>query len=113
MKNHISASAVDLFCGIGGLTRGLIKSGIPVNAGIDMDESCKYAFEKNNRTSFIGADIKNVSANRIKSLYPSNSIKILVGCAPCQPFSTHTQKNENREEDEQWGLLYHFARIIK
>jgi DNA (cytosine-5)-methyltransferase 1 len=42
---------VDLFCGIGGLTNGLIKACIPVVAGIDIDETCKYAYEANNKIS--------------------------------------------------------------
>ena len=46
-----SLSAIDLFCGAGGLTHGLIKSGIPVIAGFDVDETCRYAFEKNNDCS--------------------------------------------------------------
>lgn len=34
-------SAIDLFCGIGGLTNGLKEAGITVRAGIDSDKSCK------------------------------------------------------------------------
>lgn len=37
-------SAIDLFCGIGGLTNGLIQSGIDVVAGIDFEGACKYAY---------------------------------------------------------------------
>ena len=40
--------AVDLFCGIGGLTHGLGLAGIHVKAGIDNDPTCKYAFATNN-----------------------------------------------------------------
>ena len=39
-------------------------------------------------------------------------MKILAGCAPCQPFSKHTQKNKDREKDEKWGLLYQFLDLI-
>ena len=49
---NISVAAVDIFCGIGGLTHGLIKAGIPVVAGIDIDQTCKYAFEKNNDSNY-------------------------------------------------------------
>jgi len=41
------AVAIDLFCGAGGLTCGLIQSGLPVVAGYDVDESCQYAYEQN------------------------------------------------------------------
>jgi hypothetical protein len=37
---------VDLYCGIGGLTHGLVLEGFDVVAGVDNDISCKYAFEK-------------------------------------------------------------------
>ena len=37
--------AVDLFCGIGGLTKGLELSGITVAAGIDLDATCAFAYE--------------------------------------------------------------------
>jgi DNA (cytosine-5)-methyltransferase 1 len=49
----MSIKAVDLFCGIGGLTYGLIRAGIPVVAGIDVDSSCKYAYSHNNNCIFI------------------------------------------------------------
>lgn len=106
-------TAVDLFCGIGGLTHGLLKEGIKVSAGIDIDENCKYAYEKNNDAIFINKSIRDVKGNELETLYPANSIKVLVGCAPCQTFSTHTLKIKNREEDKRWNLLYEFTRLIK
>jgi DNA (cytosine-5)-methyltransferase 1 len=103
---------IDLFCGAGGLTCGLIKSGIKVIAGFDIDESCQYPFEKNNRVKFIKKDIRNLSAYSIKNKFPKNSIKILAGCAPCQPFSKHTQKLRDRNKDDKWGLLYSFYDLV-
>ena len=35
--------------------------------------------------------------------------RILVGCAPCQPFSKYSQGRE----DERWQLLEHFSRLIR
>ena len=110
----LNVAAIDLFCGIGGLTHGLIKAGIPVVAGIDIDETCKYAYETNNRSTFICKDIsRELIGNDLKALYPEGCIRILVGCAPCQPFSTHTQKNKSRSEDGKWGLLYSFSKLIR
>ncbi|MFH4077555.1 DNA cytosine methyltransferase, partial [Acinetobacter baumannii] len=48
-----SIEAVDLFCGVGGLTAGLIKSGINVKAGYDIESDCRYAYEFNNKAKFI------------------------------------------------------------
>lgn len=112
-KNRLSIAAVDLFCGIGGLTHGLNKSGIKVMAGVDIDPNCKFAFEKNNKALFIHKSIKEVTAKEILKLYPAKSLKVLAGCAPCQPFSKHTQKEKNRKTKEDWGLLYYFLKLIK
>lgn len=106
-------SAIDLFCGVGGLTHGLIKSGIKVYAGFDIDNSCKYAYEKNNKTVFINKAIEDLTSEDILKLYPEGDLKILVGCAPCQPFSKHTQKNKRRNRDKKWKLINYFAELIK
>lgn len=39
-------AAIDLFCGVGGLTKGLEQAGINVVAGLDFEPSCQYAYEK-------------------------------------------------------------------
>lgn len=108
-KKHCLA-VVDLFCGIGGLTQGFVKAKFDVRAGIDFDSSCKYAYEKNNLTPFIYADLTKYAPTKIAKLFPHNSIKILAGCAPCQAFSTYQQGNK---KNDKWKLLYSFGNIIK
>ena len=102
-------SVVDLFCGIGGLTHGFVKEGFHVVAGIDVDRSCKYAYEHNNNARFISRDIGDVTANEIAALYPSGDTRVLVGCAPCQPFSRYTNR---LDEDRKWRLVAAFADLI-
>ena len=70
--------AIDLFCGIGGLTKGLSLSGIPVKFGIDIDDTCRFAYEKNNNSRFLCYDIATLDSGYLKSLYPPNCIRILV-----------------------------------
>lgn len=108
----MNIGAVDLFCGVGGLTCGLKKSGITVVAGIDLDESCKYAFEHNNNSKFIHKSVDDVTGKDIKRLLRGYEVKVLVGCAPCQPFSSHQKDKKNRCNHKDWSLLYQFARII-
>lgn len=105
-------SVVDLFCGIGGLTHGFFLEGFDLVAGIDSDPSCKYAFEKNNGARFIEADIAQLTTNVLSDLYPEDSIKILVGCAPCQPFSNYTNKLKEKNH-KQWSLLDEFGRLVQ
>lgn len=107
-------SAVDLFCGVGGLTHGLQLSGIPVVAGIDVEPSCKYAYERNNNAHFVLKDITQVTGQELNSYFVPNTTKILVGCAPCQPFSTYSQRyNKNGKKDNKWRLLYYFANLTE
>lgn len=110
----MTIKAIDLFCGIGGLTYGLRQAGIPVVAGIDIDGSCEFAYTHNNKDSkFINKSINNVTAKEVKELLKGAEIKILVGCAPCQPFSRHQKDKHNRSNHKDWKLLYQFGRLVK
>jgi DNA (cytosine-5)-methyltransferase 1 len=107
-----SVSVVDLFCGIGGLTHGFLKEGFNVVAGIDVDVSCKFAFEKNNAAEFIHKDVETLTAAEVSQVYPKGHTRILVGCAPCAPFSPYTIGKAN-SKGEKWKLLRSFARLVK
>jgi len=109
----MEVEVVDLFCGVGGLSFGLQKQGFEVIAGIDCDKTCQVAYEKNHKAKFINADIKALDPKFIQNLYSPNKIKILVGCAPCQPFSRYTSGLKNKNEEEKWGLLNYFGKIIE
>lgn len=105
--------AVDLFCGAGGLTAGLLQAGIEVKAGYDIEAACTYAYEYNNKgAKFILQDVQTVTAEQIQSHYSENVIRLLAGCAPCQPFSTYNQ-GKDAHNDKKWPLLYSFARLIR
>lgn len=108
---------VDMFCGIGGLTHGFLKEGFNVSAGVDFDNTCEYAYKTNNNANFIHKDITKLTPNELNELYPNNKRKILIGCAPCQPFSIYNYKNNNNAEtqakDTKWKLLYSFADLIE
>lgn len=105
---------VDLFCGVGGLTRGLLDSGLNVVAGFDNDPTCEYAYTHNNHIDFHLQNIRNVTGSDINDCYDKNADKILVGCAPCQPFSAMRYKlGEKNINDEKYDLLTEFGRIIQ
>ena len=110
MNKVKNIGVIDLFCGIGGLSNGFVSEGFNVISGFDNDESCKYAFEANNNSTFITQDIKELKGTVLNELY-KNSFKILVGCAPCQPFSSYSFKHKETDENK-WGLLYSFTRLI-
>ena len=103
---------VDLFCGIGGLSYGMKSKGFKILAGFDLDWTCQYAYETNNEAKFVYKDIREVQREDIVPLYSKNAIKVLAGCAPCQPFSSYAFKNKNKDENK-YNLLYEFGRLVK
>lgn len=124
--------AIDLFCGAGGLTRGLLDAGIEVKAGFDVEESCRHAYEANNEgAKFFAQDVGTVTSANLNKLWSKGkgSIKLLAGCAPCQPFSpaANTFRVKGKAEAEAAGkgpsvpgladpryyLLNEFTRLIK
>lgn len=104
---------VDLFCGVGGLTCGLEKAGLDVVAGIDLDASCEYTYSYNNKAKFYNTNIEDVTGKDIKRLLRGYDVKILAGCAPCQPFSRHQKDKKHRSKHKDWKLLYQFGRLVE
>lgn len=108
----MSIVAIDLFCGAGGLTRGLLNSGINVIYGIDLDPNCQYAYEKNNENcKFIQASVSDISGEQLKKLFGDAKVRLLAGCAPCQPFSKYS--STRKTPDKKWKLLAEFERLVE
>ena len=103
--------AIDLFCGAGGLTKGMENAGIDVRLGIDIDPACSYPYNKNNKAQFLLKNVEDLTSDELKKKYRKNGIKLLAGCAPCQTFSTYNRKAD--QSDKRWWLLMQFARLIK
>lgn len=108
-QDAVLGSVVDLFCGAGGLSHGFKLEGFKIAAGFDIDEKCKFPFETNNGAPFRGVDVARICPDKLNSEFVANQPRILVGCAPCQPFSKYSQGRE----DGRWQLLEHFSRLIE
>jgi DNA (cytosine-5)-methyltransferase 1 len=103
-------SAVDLFCGAGGLTHGLLRAGIRVEAGIDLDPSVEHAYSTNNAgAQFLKWDVARKNSPSIARLFAEDGYRLLAGCAPCQPFSKLTN---GIERHTSWDLLDNFGRFV-
>jgi DNA (cytosine-5)-methyltransferase 1 len=104
--------AIDLFCGAGGLTRGLLNSGIEVIAGVDVDPALRQTYERNNeRVRFICKDVRKLNANEINAVLAStpSSDLLLAGCAPCRSFS---QQRRGSVRGHDATLLGAFRRLV-
>jgi len=104
--------AVDLFCGAGGMTHGLVRGGISVTLGVDLDFECKYVIESNNPTRFMAHDVSVIDPNVILYAFEESTVSLLVGCPPCQPFSTYSQGGRAGTRANDWKLIEDFARLV-
>ena len=110
LKSKKDIRVVDLFSGIGGLTHGFRLAGLNVVAGIDNDESCAFGYETSNATQFILRDINDVSPSEIEMLFGNAEIKVLAGCAPCQPYSKLNLRGKGQQKR---APLSKFASLIR
>jgi len=112
LGNRPEISAVDLFCGAGGLSVGLQAAGVSVVAGVDIEPSCAYPFETNIEAPFLLMDVRKLTAAHLEDLWVPGALRMLAGCAPCQPFSAY-RRGADTSGEEQWPLLREFARLVR
>jgi DNA (cytosine-5)-methyltransferase 1 len=78
-------SAIDLFCGAGGLSLGFMQAGANILAGIDNDAEALLTFKKNlPQAQTINYDLGCISPNLVSDL---EHVDLMLGGPPCQGFS--------------------------
>lgn len=100
---------VDLFCGAGGLAYGLKMAGLEIAAGVDLDPTCRFPFEQNCGGHFEEKSVADLSEDTLANWFEGADVRVLAGCAPCQPFSTYSQTRKT--PDARWELLRSFLRL--
>ena len=109
-------TAVDLFCGCGGMTEGLRQAGFHVIAGIELDDNAALAYKMNHKdnTVLFHEDIINVSTHDIAKLLNGEPLHLLAACPPCQGFSLMRRKNKKGAvSDPRNKLIYEFYRFAE
>ncbi|MEA3190536.1 MAG: (cytosine-5)-methyltransferase 1 [Thermoplasmata archaeon] len=119
-------TVVDLFCGAGGLSKGLElynrngrfdgprpKAKFEVQAGLDIYQPALDTFYRNHEcppTRFTeSTDISRVSGKEIRQAAGISKVDIVVGGPPCQGFS---QAGNRDAADERNALVKHFVRLV-
>ena len=88
-------TAIDLFCGCGGLSCGLQLAGFEILAGVDIEPKYMTTFSHNFRNSeSLGLDLSKVAPQEfIRSVgIAPGELDILAGGPPCQGFSKNVPK---------------------
>jgi len=80
--------AADLFCGAGGLSLGLADAGFEVILGVDHDRDALATHRANHPGLSIDWDLGDPDVvERVAQIVRENSIMLVAGGPPCQPFS--------------------------
>lgn len=104
------AYVFDLFCGAGGLSYGLSRAGFKIIGGLDKFGYAADTFESKFGVKVIRGDAFRISPKKLVS--SSLHFDTLVGCPPCQGFST-IKVARFGPEDARNDLVLYYARIIK
>jgi DNA (cytosine-5)-methyltransferase 1 len=84
-----------------------------VVAGVDFDEACRHPYEANHEdVVFHQCDVSVLEASEVGRWFGEDSVRVLAGCAPCQPFSSYSNRYETIGT-ERWRLLDHFGRLVE
>lgn len=110
-------TAVDLFCGCGGLTVGLKKAGFRVLGAVDVDPLSVKTYKANHRDVEVWkTDIRDLKPSDLLQKIGLNEgeLDLLAGCPPCQGFSTmRTLNGAVSVEDPRNDLLLEFQRFVE
>lgn len=122
-KGDSAFQVLDFFSGCGGMSLGFnsISRDIPffeIIGGIDINPDAAKTFEINFGVPGLVDDIVEISKNKnnlkklLKKLplYDKSKPLIIIGCAPCQGFTSHRKKNWNFS-DERNTLIGKFSKI--
>lgn len=98
---------VDLFCGAGGLSKGLELSGIEGICGLDWFKEACMTYNRNFDHPFVNGDIKDAEIKQkfydtVKDRLHGRQLSIVAGGFPCQGFSMAG----NRIVDDPRNSLY-------
>jgi DNA (cytosine-5)-methyltransferase 1 len=110
-------SAIDLFCGAGGLSQGLRLAGFDVVGAIDLDAvACRTYKLNHKKVKLWEMDIRQLSGADIMealNIRPGE-LALLAACPPCQGFSTMRTKNgTRRNRDRRNNLIFEVARVVR
>lgn len=81
-------------------------------AGYDLDPACRYPYEHNNGVPFENRDVSKLDPAEVARHFPEDAVRVIAGCAPCQPYSTYS-RGRKRVYGDRWHLINAYLRIVE
>lgn len=96
-SNDEPLNVIDLFCGCGGMSKGLSDAGLNIIAGIDIWDKAVESYNQNYRHNAYCHDLTQLPPEKFNKLYNSENkcVDVLVGGPPCQSFSIAGRRDKN------------------
>lgn len=107
-------SAIDLFCGAGGLSEGFRQAGFHVLAGNDIDPYAAETFASSHaEAQFLPGRIEDIGAGDFlrASGLSKGELDCLIGGPPCQAFSVYN--HQRGMHDRRSGLFQEYLRVVE
>jgi DNA (cytosine-5)-methyltransferase 1 len=102
---------VDLFCGAGGLSKGLQMAGFHSVVAVDFDKNATATYKQNHPdTVVMTKDICSLDPKEILDILGGRELDLLAGGPSCQGFSTHGKRDS---DDPRNFLFEHYLRIAQ
>lgn len=104
-------NVIDLFCGCGGMSKGLTDAGLNIIAGIDIWDKAIRSYEKNFDHQAICEDLTKLPPESFDKLYNKEKhiIDLIVGGPPCQGFSIAGKRDT---KDPRNSLFMEYVKYI-
>ena len=108
-------TAIEMFCGAGGISLGLNRAGFKIVAAIDNDPDAIRTYRLNHpelsKEAVIEGDAREISVAKLRQLLGEERLDLLVGGPPCQGFSMMGNRIPHKVEngDRRFGAGYKFA----
>jgi DNA (cytosine-5)-methyltransferase 1 len=110
----MNMTAIDLFCGAGGLSAGLEMAGFRVLAGVDLFAAAGETFEATHpNATFICKPIQDVTIDELMQVtgLKRGELTILAGGPPCQAYSVYN--HQRGMHDARATLFREYLRIVE
>lgn len=107
-------TAIDLFCGAGGLSEGLRQAGYAIIAGNDIDKFAGATFASTHKEAvFLEGSVRDLDASDFMTAtgLAKGALDCLAGGPPCQGYSVYN--HQRGMHDERSHLFREYLRIVK